>query len=208
MLSTGALQRRHRSDVRRSWLHVATASGRVEQGVYRHQLPTTFMFSAWPSGQRRRQGFDGLEIGFDFQRLARSLLDEARTCLVSPGRVMRIAHAFLILGLCMLSELPVNGDSRLRIGVSPARSFAPATLRVRVWLDRNAENRTLAVVAASDDFYRSSEIQLDGEQAPEAVEFQFRDLPSGDYEVSGVLLDRTGRRRAAASERMKVISVG
>jgi hypothetical protein len=119
---------------------------------------------------------------------------------------MRIA--FVIWGLCMLSGLPVNGDSRLRIVVSPARSFAPATLRVRVSLDRNAENRTLAVVAASADFYRSSEIQLDGERAPATVEFQFRDLPSGDYQVTGVLMDGGGRRRAAAFEQMKVIAVG
>jgi hypothetical protein len=81
-------------------------------------------------------------------------------------------------------------------------------LRVRVRIDRNAENRTLEVVAVSDDFYRSSEIELDGEQAPETVAFEFRGLPSEDYEVLGVLKDRGGVRRAAAREQMQVIPSG
>jgi hypothetical protein len=81
-------------------------------------------------------------------------------------------------------------------------------LRVRVRIDRNAENRTLEVVAVSDDFYRSSEIDLDGEQTPATVEFEFRSLPSGNYEVLGVLKDRSGVRRAAAREQVQVIPSG
>jgi hypothetical protein len=114
--------------------------------------------------------------------------------------------ACLMCALLVSLALPVNGDSRLSIAISPARSFAPATLLVRVRIDRNAENRTLDVVAASEDFYRSSEIQLDGEQAPATEVFEFRSLPSGAYEVRGVLRDRGGRQRAAARQQIEVIS--
>jgi hypothetical protein len=41
-----------------------------------------------------------------------------------------------------------------------------------------AENRSLQVVAESPDFYRSSQIQLDGAQAT-PLRLEFRDLPTG-----------------------------
>jgi hypothetical protein len=122
---------------------------------------------------------------------------------------MKIACLICALICALLvPALPVNADSRLSIAVSPARSFAPATLLIRVRIDRNAENRTLDVVAASDSFYRSSEIELDGEQAPATLVFEFRSLPSGEYEVRGVLKDRGGHQRAAAHQELEVISSG
>ena len=108
-------------------------------------------------------------------------------------------------GVLMLSVLPASGGEQLTMAVSPAQSFAPSHLRVRVRLERHAENRRLAVVVDSENFYRSSEIQLEGEQAPKVMMIEFRGVPGGSYQVSTVVLDQSGRMRASASQGVNVI---
>ena len=78
--------------------------------------------------------------------------------------------------------------------VSPAVAMAPGFLTVRVSVEAAAENRTLQVVAESPDFYRSSQIQLDGAHAAPITVFEFRNLPSGLYQVTGVLVGVNGPR--------------
>jgi hypothetical protein len=109
-------------------------------------------------------------------------------------------------GVFLLSVLPVNGGEQLRMAVSPAQSFAPSNLHVRVRLEPNDHNRRLAVIADSANFYRSSEVQLDGEQAPKTITIEFRGVPGGSYQVSSVVLDQSGRMRASASQDVHVIS--
>ena len=111
-----------------------------------------------------------------------------------------------ICGVIVLTVLPVDGREPLTLAVTPAQSFAPAHMRIRARIEPNAENRTLAVVADGDDFYRSSEIQLDGEHAPRTVELRFSDLPGGEYEVYAVLMDAAGRERARVRQSARVIS--
>jgi hypothetical protein len=109
-------------------------------------------------------------------------------------------------GFVLLSVLPVNGGEQLRMAVSPAQSFAPSTLRVRVRIEPHDQNRRLTVIADSADFYRSSEVQLDGEQAPKTIAIEFRGVPSGNYQVFSVVQDQSGRRRAFASQDVNVIA--
>jgi hypothetical protein len=78
--------------------------------------------------------------------------------------------------------------------ISPAVARAPALVTVRVTLDAVADDRLLQVAAQSADFYRSSQVQLDGANAPALTVFEFRNLPSGLYEVTGTLVGTHGRR--------------
>ena len=113
------------------------------------------------------------------------------------------------VGGCLLlaaAALPLNAGEQLRMAVSPAQSFAPSNLRVRVRLEPDAQNRRLAVVADSADFYRSSEVQLDGDQAPKTITIEFRGVPGGSYHVSSVVLDQSGHLRASASQEVNVIA--
>jgi hypothetical protein len=50
----------------------------------------------------------------------------------------------------------------------------------------------LRIEADSGSFYRSSEIQLDGDKAPKLTEFRFPSLPSGEYTVSAELTNNVG----------------
>ncbi len=89
--------------------------------------------------------------------------------------------------------------------VSPAVSFAPADLLIRTRLEPDVDNRGMVVIAESDDFYRSSEIQLEGDRAPRTVTFEFRSLPPGEYEVTAVVIGTDGQRRAVARSRVNVM---
>lgn len=110
---------------------------------------------------------------------------------------MRISrHAALFLGFFAFSLAPgaLNGGEALQMQVSPAIQRAPAMLTVRVMVESSDENRLLQVVAESPTFYRSSEVQIDGANATHLKVFQFRGLPTGRYEVTGVLVGAQGRR--------------
>ena len=115
-------------------------------------------------------------------------------------------RVLVVWGLIGTAVLPLNGREPLTIAVSPAFAFAPATVRVRARIEPNADNRRLTIVADGVALYRSSEIQIDGEQAPRTFELSFRDLPGGEYQVSAVLTDTAGRQRAIARQATRVMS--
>lgn len=79
-------------------------------------------------------------------------------------------------------------ENRLRIDVSPRVSAAPAAVRVRAFVTPDAANRSLEIIADSDEFYRRSLIQLDGASAAFVTEMVFKNLPGGDYQVSVALV--------------------
>ena len=112
--------------------------------------------------------------------------------------------AVLLLGVC----LPLRARERMTLKVSPAVAFAPANLIVRTMIEADSRNRAVEIVAESDDFYRSSEIQLDGEHAPRTTTFEFRSLPPGAYEVKATLLGSNGASLATVRHQMNVIATG
>ena len=71
---------------------------------------------------------------------------------------------------------------------------------------REKSRSAVEIVADSGDFYRSSLIPLEGENAPRTTTIDFRGLPGGDYEVRIILLDPGGRPRATAVQSLDVIS--
>jgi hypothetical protein len=104
--------------------------------------------------------------------------------------------------------LPVDAGEQLKMAVSPAQSFAPAFLRVRVRIEPSADNRSLEVIADSGGFYRSSEIQLEGDRSPATIDLELQGVPEGDYRVVGILRDRAGHERSMASQAVRVIGSG
>ena len=112
-----------------------------------------------------------------------------------------------IFALSVLPALPLNATTeRLEIAVSPHHSFAPASLMVRVHVPADVSNRMLEVVAESANYYRSSQMQLEGVDTPATRLLEFRDVPGGDYDVQAILTDNTGRRRASVGEHVIVLS--
>lgn len=122
-------------------------------------------------------------------------------------RSMRVRAC--LLGILMTSTtLPIGAGERITMKVSPAVAFAPANLVVRATIEADADNRAVEIVAESPDFYRSSEIQLEGDRAARTTTFEFRSLPPGTYEVRAKLLGVDGQQRAAVRQQVNVIASG
>jgi hypothetical protein len=92
---------------------------------------------------------------------------------------------------------PLSGNDALRMQVWPAVSREPAVLTVRVTVPPSADNRMLQIVAESRNFFRRSEVQIDGDQAAPLNVFEFRNLPTGTYQVTSVLVGAHGQRATA-----------
>jgi hypothetical protein len=83
---------------------------------------------------------------------------------------------------------------KLDIHLSASFAMAPATFRSTVFVEKHPDNRILRVSVDGENFYRSSDIPLEGTEAPRTHEVLWRDLPAGEYQVSTVLYGSTGTR--------------
>ena len=121
--------------------------------------------------------------------------------------VVRPSHAvYLWLVVLLVATTPAGGSEALSVQVSPRNAFAPANLQVLVRLAPDASNRSLSIVADSEEFFRSSEIPLEGDRAPRSVLVAFRGVPGGEYRVSAALFDSRGDRRALVQQQVMVLS--
>jgi hypothetical protein len=101
-----------------------------------------------------------------------------------------------------------DANECMSMKVSPRQALAPVNLRVSVRVEPNAENRILTIVADSPQFYRSSQIPLEGDRAPKMFTIEYPNVPGGQYEVTSVLLNTIGRERATIRETARVVPVG
>jgi hypothetical protein len=109
--------------------------------------------------------------------------------------MMRRAVILVVLAVA----IPVDAGERLTMRLWPSVAVEPAVLTIRTVIEAAAENRALQIVAQSADYYRSSVIQLDGDKAPRLSVVEFKNLPTGIYDVTSVLLGADGQRTAVGS---------
>jgi len=113
-----------------------------------------------------------------------------------------------IFGMALMTTTIVGAKEPISIRVSPEISFAPANLVIRTSVEPDADNRAMEVVADSDEFYRSSAIQLDADRAPKTTTFEFRSFPPGAYEVTAVLIGADGHRKGVARAHVNIVESG
>jgi hypothetical protein len=101
--------------------------------------------------------------------------------------------------LCCLAvwASPLGSTERLTMKVSPSMTVAPGFVRIEARVERDPSNRVVRIIAESDDFYRSSDIPIDGENGPAIATLDLRRLPTGTYHVTGILVGTDGQRAAA-----------
>jgi hypothetical protein len=126
----------------------------------------------------------------------------ARMTEVSGMNIRLILFSFVIFAFTSAG----TAGEKLSVKVSPTVAFAPANLTVRAIVESDPGNHAVEISAESPDFYRSSELGLEGENAPRTTTFEFRGLPTGTYEVRAMLLGASGEQRAIARQRVDVIS--
>ena len=71
--------------------------------------------------------------------------------------------------------------------------MAPATLRLFIKIEPNADNRLLRITADSGASFRSSELQLEGLDSPKSHLHVWNGLTPGDYCLEATLVRVTGR---------------
>jgi len=107
-----------------------------------------------------------------------------------------------------MSGLAADAGEKLSMNASPEVSFAPAHLTVRTTIEPDPGNRAVEIVIDSQDFYRSSLTQLEGDQAPRVSIAEFRSVPSGVYQISARLLGEAGESRAYTRRVIDVLTSG
>ena len=68
---------------------------------------------------------------------------------------------------------------------------APATVPFIVAVEPGTDNRALVVEADGEDYYRSSEIELDGDKEKRLHTVQFKSLPAGNYVLRAQVKSKT-----------------
>ena len=118
---------------------------------------------------------------------------------------MRWSRLWLFgLALSTAPTLGAAGDP-VSIRVNPTVSVAPTVLAIRVNVVPQPENRALEIVVDSDDFYRSSRVELDGDRAPIVNTLRIGSVPAGEYEVTATVIGSDGKRGSMARAHAEVM---
>lgn len=67
----------------------------------------------------------------------------------------------------------------------------PATVRIKVAVEPKADNRMLRVEADGDQYFRASDLVLEGDKEARHHTVEFKNLPAGDYVIRATVHDRT-----------------
>src|SRR5258705_11817767 len=101
------------------------------------------------------------------------------------------------MGICAVIATvgwPAAAGETLTARVTPRSGLAPADVVIQAFIERDARNRSVSFEVDSGAFFAHSELELEGERAPRALETRFRMLPSGSYEVCVTLFGTNGYR--------------
>ena len=75
-----------------------------------------------------------------------------------------------------------------------------ALVRATVWIPRDGDNRVLRITLDSGSFYRSSDVPLEGDRAPQSHTLVWHKLPAGSYDVTVELVGTTRVKRVLRRE--------
>ena len=100
-------------------------------------------------------------------------------------------------GVLLAGVVSYGADAPVTIGVRPTIAFAGGDVRTTVRTPRDARNRELRIIVEAPEYYASSDVQLDGTDAPATHQFTWKELPSGGYRVEAILTRENGERRTA-----------
>ncbi len=119
---------------------------------------------------------------------------------------MKVAIS-LVCALALAAK-PLGANEPLSLKVRPHVAMAPATVIVLAMIEPDLENRAVEIVAESDDFYRSSLIQLDGDRSRRTNQLELRSLPPGEYEVRATLKGPGDATRVIIQRRVSIVGEG
>jgi hypothetical protein len=101
----------------------------------------------------------------------------------------------LLAGVVSSGAVSSGADAPVTLAVRPTVLFAGRDVRTTVRTPRDPRNRELRIIVDAADYYASSDVQLDGADAPATHQFTWKELPSGAYRVEAILTREDGERR-------------
>ena len=107
--------------------------------------------------------------------------------------------------ISMAAPASVHADNPLSASVTPQVAYAPAKVQALVRVAPHPDNRILRVTLESASYYRSSDVPLEGAQAPAAHWLRWRSVPAGTYVVTLELRRSTGDHRFLVGGRIRVL---
>ena len=102
--------------------------------------------------------------------------------------------AIVTIGLFVLGALSVPQSPAKEIVEIKVHGYyfaAPATVPITVAVEPAEKNRILVVEVDSDDYFRSSAVELDGEKEKRLHSVEFRSLPAGEYTLRAQVRSKT-----------------
>ena len=96
-------------------------------------------------------------------------------------RTVILAAAFITIGAMTTPPSPAREIVEIR--VRGHYFSAPATVPITVAVEPGAQNRMLIVEADSEDYFRSSGVELAGENEKRLHSVEFKSLPAGEYTI-------------------------
>jgi predicted phage tail protein len=121
-----------------------------------------------------------------------------------PAHTLRLLLIGLVVGASISA---VTASEKLTLRVSREVINTREGLTVRAVVAPDASNRVIGIQADSGEFFRSSQVEMDGERAPRVFELPLHSLPSGDYTVIAVLINDKGER-TTVQKSFRVMSFG
>jgi hypothetical protein len=119
-----------------------------------------------------------------------------------PARRRQVKIALAMAACLLLSGVATSARDAVSVSVSPNVSMAPATIRVVVTVEPDAQNRELVIEADSGEYFTSSTVQLDGDKSARLQSFYLKELPAGSYEVAARVYHSDGSSHKATAEYM------
>ena len=103
--------------------------------------------------------------------------------------------------------LSVDAQDVVEIRLRGRYFSEPATVRITVAVEPDAENRFLRIEADGDQMFRSSQVPLTGARAQRIHTVEFKNLPAGSYTVRAQVMSNV-EVRGAAEDVLIVAGVG
>lgn len=105
-----------------------------------------------------------------------------------------LSSALIALACSTLLAQPATvqaANDELTVRLPSFLMRSASLLRAQVWIPRDQDNRVLRITLDSGTFYRSSDVPLEGERAPQSHTLVWHALPPGAYEVTIELVGTT-----------------
>ena len=103
-------------------------------------------------------------------------------------RTAILAAAFIAIGAITAPRSPAK--ELVEIRVRGHYFSAPATVPITVAVEPAARNRMLVVEADSEGYFRSSAVELAGENEKRLHSVEFKSLPAGQYTLRAQVLSK------------------